>query len=160
MDYLINSELKDAERFFSLAQEQAKKSTCSRRRCGAVLVRGGRLIGMGFNSPPGNLESQRRCDSKKSGLHKKVTDKTCCVHAEQRAIIDALENRGEITGSFLYFTSVDEQGNRIDSGAPYCTLCSKLALDTEVAFWILEKEEGVAAYSAEEYNELSFDYRD
>jgi hypothetical protein len=27
--------------------------------------------------------------------HRKVTDKTCCIHAEQRALFDALKNHPE-----------------------------------------------------------------
>jgi hypothetical protein len=35
-------------------------------------------------------ENQRRCSNDKDKYNKKVTDKTCCVHAEQRAIMNAL----------------------------------------------------------------------
>jgi hypothetical protein len=54
-----------------------------------------RLIGKGFNSPPGLKESQRRYFCLKENFDRKITDKTCCIHAEQRAIIDALKYNPE-----------------------------------------------------------------
>jgi deoxycytidylate deaminase len=38
-----------------------------------------------------------------------VTDKTCCIHAEQRAIMNALRNHpNEIEGADLYFMRLDK----------------------------------------------------
>jgi deoxycytidylate deaminase len=82
----------------------AKQSGCNDARCGSIIVKDGIIIGKGFNSPPGNLESQRRCHIKKDHYHKKVSDKSCCIHAEERAIMDALRNNPDkIKGSTLYF---------------------------------------------------------
>ena len=161
MRALIDGGLNDAGRFFGEAQEEAKKSSCLRRKCGSVIVKGGLIIGRGFNSPPRNLEGQRICTIDKDSLDEKVTDKTCCIHAEQRAIIDAIDSvsREVVSGSVIYFTSVDQQGNRLNSGEPYCTLCSKLALDVEIVEWVLERDEGFVVYNSQEYNNLSFNYK-
>ena len=70
----------------------AQKATCLRSMCGATIYSGEELIGKGFNTPPGNDESQRRCLEAKDDLHRKVTDKTCCVHAEEDAMVNALVN--------------------------------------------------------------------
>jgi dCMP deaminase len=151
----------DAVHYLECAARLAKRSTCLRRRCGAVLVLDGGVIGGGFNSPPGELDSQRRCLCVKKAYNEKVTDKTCCVHAEQRAIIDALclGGRVSLAGSTLYFVSVDKDGKRILSGQPYCTICSKLALDVGVKKWVLEHENGIYEYDAGLYNTLSYDYQ-
>jgi len=146
------------EIFLEEAQNEAEKSMCLERRCGAVLVRGNVIIGRGFNSPPGNLESQRRCGQDKSTLNERVTEKTCCVHAERRALSNALKKYRDISRSIMYFTSIDEHGNRIFSGKPYCTDCSKACLDEGIIAWVLEHAEGVTIYNAEEYNDISFNY--
>mgnify|MGYP001595633359 CR=1 FL=1 len=140
--YLVinRNELILHETFFIAAQKEAIKSKCLRRKCGAVLVRYGKVIGSGFNSPPGNLESQRRRSVSKDSLHEKVTDKTCCVHAERRALIDALKKGYDVSRTVMYFTSVDETGNRLISGEPYCTDCSKTVLDEKVKEWVLEHD--------------------
>ncbi len=144
--------------FLAMAEIEAGKATCLERRCGAVLVKDEKIIGRGFNSPPGNLESQRRCGLDKESLDPKVTEKTCCVHAERRALRDAERRIGDVTGSIMYFASIDKKGNVLSSGRPYCTDCSKNALDSGVEFWVLEHKKGITIYNAEEYNDLSFNY--
>ncbi len=144
--------------YFSLAQKVSKNSGCLRRKCGTVIIKGGKIIGKGFNSPALNDEKYRRCLEDKSSLDEKVTDKTCCPHAEQRAMMDALKKGYDLTGSSIYFTSVDENGDRLKSGEPYCTHCSKMALDLGVGTWFLEKEEGTVMYDSSEYHEISYKY--
>jgi deoxycytidylate deaminase len=148
---------KSGEKWMLAAAEVAVSATCSRSKCGSVIVNDGEIIGKGFNSPAGNLENQRRCDAEKSSYHSKVTDKTCCVHAEERAITDALrKNPEKLSGSMLYFIRLDGNGDSKFSGAPYCTICSKLALDAGIAEFVLWHESGIAAYKADEYNDLSY----
>jgi len=89
-----------------------------------------------------NKKAQRRCFQDKLKLHSKVTDKTCCVHAEQRAIVDALKNNPELSGN------------------PYCTICSKMALDVGIKEFILLHKECPIAYNTEEYNLLSYNCRE
>lgn len=77
--------------FFEILFSEAKKATCTRSKCGSIIVKNGQIIGKGYNSPPKEESSPVRCQCEKSSYDKKVTDKTCCIHAEQRAIFDALK---------------------------------------------------------------------
>ena len=145
--------------FLEKAAAVAKDATCERARCGSVIVKDGEVIGEGVNSPPGGLEGQRRCSNEKDGYHRKVTDRTCCVHAEQRAIMDALRrNPDKVQGARLYFVRVGEKDDPTYADAPYCTICSKMALDAGLAEFVLWHEGGVCVYDMEEYNDLSFRY--
>ena len=156
MDKLSGQDEEIAKRYFSESAEIAEKSECERKKCGSIIVKNGEVIGRGFNSSPGN---KKRCTNSKKDYDLKVTDKTCCIHAEQRAIMDALKNnQDKLKGASLYFTRVDEQGNIQKSGKPYCTICSKMALDSGVRFFVLWHEEGIVSYETEEYNDLSFEY--
>ncbi len=146
-------------RWMLAAEEVAKSATCGRSKCGSVIVKDGEIIGGGFNSPAGNREDQRRCGVEKTSYHRKVTDKTCCVHAEERAIMDALRRNPEkISGAVLYFVRLDGEGKSKFSGQPYCTICSKLALDTGIAEFVLWHESGITAYQTDEYNDLSYQF--
>lgn len=150
---------KEGEKWMRAAAEVAKQATCGRSKCGSVIVKNGEVVGEGWNSPAGNLESQRRCGIEKSSYHQKVTDKTCCVHAEERAIMDALRrNPGKLVGSILYFIRLDSEEKLKFSGQPYCTICSKLALDQGLAEFVLWHESGITAYQTDEYNDLSYKY--
>jgi deoxycytidylate deaminase len=158
MTILTGGRAEHAYRFLREAAIVAGRSECDDAHCGTVIVQDGEIIGRGFNSPPaGSLT--RRCHVPKIAYHAKVTDKTCCIHAEVRAIQDALrQHPDKLAGSALYFVRVDERGEPKYSGDPYCTLCSKLVLDAGIATFHLFQEDGIRAYSAGEYNDLSFSY--
>ena len=69
----------------------------------------------------------------------------------------ALRNyTNEIIGSRLYFIRLDPTGNKIKAGEPYCTICSKMALDVGIAEFALWHKGGICVYNTEEYNLLSF----
>ena len=108
-------------------------------------------------SPAKNLESQRRCTCDKKSYDFKVTDKTCCIHAEQRAMFDALRHHpDEIIDSELFFIRLDSEWNMSKSWDPYCTICSKMALDLWVKYFYLRHEKGITCYDTQEYNTLSY----
>lgn len=135
-------------------------SSCLRARCGSIIVSNNEIIGRGFNSPPGNLESQRRCLLLKKDLDNKVTDKTCCMHVEQRAIFDALRRNPEkLEGSRLYFARLGADDIIEMAGNPYCTICSKSALDVGIKEFVLFHKKGIFVYNTDEYNEISFNYK-
>lgn len=160
MKLLIGPEHAQAEIFMQQAAEIAQKATCERSKCGCIIVKAGKIIGKGFNSPPQNLESQRRCQCDKNQYHRKVADKTCCIHAEQRAILDALKSASDqLPGSDLYFIRLDQEGKLSKAGEPYCTICSKMALEVGIRNFHLWHEEGIVAYDTEEYNSLSYQYQ-
>ncbi|MEI6118942.1 MAG: hypothetical protein WCP92_07120 [bacterium] len=141
MKYLTGNEEQKTLEYINQAAEVALQATCERARCGCVIVENDEIIGTGFNSPPGEKESQRRCKNDKSEYNKKVTDKTCCVHAEQRAIMNALiDAPDKIIGSRLYFVRIDENGKPTHAGKPYCTICSKMALDAGISEFVLRDE--------------------
>lgn len=151
----------DNLKYIEEAVKEANKSGCKQARCGCVIVKDEKIIGRGFNSPPAELESQRRCFNSKKDFNNKVTDKTCCMHAEQRAMFDALRtNSDSIKGADLYFIRIDEEGIKLPAGKPYCTICSKMALDLGIKNFILFHKQGIKVYDAREYNNLSFSFED
>ena len=159
MRILEGKEEKEAQGYLRACASIAMHSNCLRSRCGSVIVKNGRIIGEGFNSPP-NHERLFKCV--KDTLPKDFkSDKTCCVHAEQRAIMDALKkNPANIAYSRIYFIRLDENGKQAVAGKPYCTICSKMALDAGIAEFVLLHEEGITVYNTKEYNDLSFAYRE
>ncbi|MCK9393378.1 MAG: hypothetical protein WCX30_03395 [Candidatus Paceibacterota bacterium] len=158
MKYLTGKEEQEAAIFIDKAAKIALNSPCFRSRCGSVIVNNRDVIGQGFNSPPiGKILSQCLKDDLPKDFK---SDKTCCIHAEQRAIMDALKNDPQkIIGSRLYFIRLDENGKKEKAGNPYCTICSKMALDVGLAEFVLWHEKGVCVYDTEEYNNLSFNYK-
>jgi deoxycytidylate deaminase len=146
--------------FISEAGKEAKKSICLRSNCGALIVKDEIIRGRGSNSPPGD-EKIPYCF--KEFLPKDFkSDKTCCIHAEKRAIDDCLYTftRDVIKGSTLYFTRINGDKKIIPVDKPYCTMCSKDALDKGISKWVLFHQFGFVEYDAREYNEISFGFRE
>jgi deoxycytidylate deaminase len=157
---MTNTNITDRhEYFFHEAMLVAREATCLRARCGSVVVsKDGIVIGRGFNAPPLSDENQRKCSETYLSTRKPKSDRTCCVHAEWNAILNASINNGlHVAGSTLYFMRVDEDGNMTNAGEPYCTVCSRLALQSGVSVFGLW-EDGPRMIPTDEYNEMSYSY--
>ena len=158
MKYLKGKQKEEAIKWLNKSAEIAKKALCFRAKCGAVIVKNGKIIGKGYNAPPLDSEKNRMCN-KELNFGKPKYDKTCCMHAEWRAIIDAIKrNPDKIKGSKLYFIRIDKDGKIKKSGKPYCTVCSRMALDVKINKFVLWHEEGICEYPTDEYNKLSYEY--
>lgn len=145
------------EKYFDEAQKVAQLATCNQAHCGSVIVsKDGQIIGKGYNAPPQGDEGQRMCDAEFDLSLKPSSDKTCCVHAEWNAIIDALKHHGEkVDGSTLYFMRVDKDGNKTGAGVPWCTVCSRLALEGGIAEFGLWHD-GPKMFDTKTYNLESY----
>lgn len=145
--------------FFKEAAKIALMATCTHARCGCVVVSDeGHIIGSGYNAPPLGLENQRMCRHEGFNDLKPKYDKTCCVHAEWNAIIDALKNNPDkINGSTLYFMRISEDGGFTDAGKPFCTVCSRLALQSGIRYFGLW-DGSPKIYDTKDYNKLSYDF--
>jgi len=149
----------DHEHFFEEARKVATRATCNKAHCGAVVVTtNGEIIGRGYNAPPEGDESQRMCDIELDKTIKQNNDKTCCVHAEWNAIIDALKHHGKkIEGAILYFMRVDDNNGVTEAGDPYCTVCSRLAMESGIKTFGLWND-GPQMIDTAEYNLKSYEF--
>lgn len=160
MEDLTGQQEKEVTLWMKKAAEVAQKALCLKAKCGTVIVKDSEIIGQGYNAPPLDKEEYRMCN-RDFGPGKPKYDKTCCMHAEWRAIMDALKRNPEkLAGSKLYFTRVDGDGQIKKSGKPYCTVCSRLALDAGIEKFVLWHDEGICEYSTSEYDKLSYQYND
>ena len=160
MKTLSETEKKEAGIFFDEAAKVAEGSLCLRAKCGSVIVRGGEIIGKGYNSPPQDNPEFRTClqeyDIPVGFRH----DRTCCIHAEQRAIEDAIRHGQDMIGAIIYFTSINGEKKRQPSNRLCCTICSRAVLNTGIAEFILEWEDGtIHSYSTDEFDRLSYEYK-
>jgi deoxycytidylate deaminase len=161
MKYLKDKEEEEAKIWMQEAAKVAEKALCLRAKCGTVIVKDGKIIGSGYNAPPLDNDKNQKCLDEYDFSGKPKYDHTCCIHAEWRAILDAVKENGDsIKDSKLYFTRVDEEGNIKKSGEPFCTVCSRFALDVGIAEFLLWHESGICSYSTDEYNNLSYGYKE
>jgi deoxycytidylate deaminase len=150
----------DNTAYFKMAADEARKSPCTRGRGGAIIVHNDVVIGRGYNAPPQNDAGNAKCHLDQRTSRKPKSDRTCCVHAEWRALTDALKSGNSLAGADLYFAGIDTEGNMRFSGAPYCTVCSRLALDLGIARFGLWHESGIVMYDTKTYNNLSYAFHE
>jgi deoxycytidylate deaminase len=143
--------------YFESAADVAKDATCLRAKCGSIIVKDSIIIGQGFNSPALDNEDQRLCAAEMDTTLKPKYDKTCCIHAEWRAVLDACKtNADKIGGSVLYFMRINEAGEFTDAGDPFCTVCSRLTMEAGVSEFALYNNGGADIYPLDEYNLKSY----
>jgi deoxycytidylate deaminase len=130
-------------------------SKCKRDKCGSVIVLDGKIVGRGHNGPAG---IRQYCGLEPTISSKPKSDRTCCVHAEWRAIFEALRSGERLDGGILCFTRVNQNGDILFSGEPYCTVCSRLALEAGIGFFALWQKEGIRVWRTEDYNNASYDF--
>ncbi len=106
----------------------AKTSLCRRMQVGAVLVKGGLIVGEGVNNPVmgGGCATCRRIEQ---GIPSGTRYEECrSLHAEQQAVITA---GTEAKGATLYLICLNPE-----SGAPInrppCPICARLLLGAGV----------------------------
>ena len=111
------------EYFMEIAHVVAKRSNCSRRKVGAVVMNRNHILSAGYNGTPRGVKNCfeggcPRCAGKTpSG---KGLDVCLCTHAEQNAICQAALHGVAIDGATLYVTI-----------SP-CLICAKLIINAGI----------------------------
>jgi dCMP deaminase len=116
--------------FLEIAAVIAGRSTCLRRKVGAVLVKDKRLLTTGYNGAPAGLEHclEIGCLRQEKKIPSGERHELCRgLHAEQNAIIQAALHGVSIKGADLYCTHHP------------CSLCSKMLINSGVERVILKE---------------------
>ncbi|MEM4699741.1 MAG: cytidine/deoxycytidylate deaminase family protein [Candidatus Nezhaarchaeales archaeon] len=112
------------EYFMEMAKLASRRSTCLRRRTGAVLVRDNRVVATGYNGAPKGLPhcSEVGCVREELKVPSGQRHELCRgLHAEQNAIIQAAVFGVSTRGATLYTTTYP------------CSICAKIIINAEVA---------------------------
>jgi len=105
MRVLSGGEASSAERWLEEARKVALQSGCLRARCGTVIVKqfgSEEIIASACNQPPRNMEENSRCLRKHEIRPGFKSDRTCCIHAEQNAIMRAMHRADVLPYCRLY----------------------------------------------------------
>ncbi|MBN1355896.1 cytidine/deoxycytidylate deaminase family protein [bacterium] len=112
------------EYFMEIVYLIAKRSTCLRRKVGAVIVKDNRILATGYNGVPAGI---RHCDECGGCLRSRLNvpsgerHELCRgLHAEQNAIIQAAFHGTSVKGSTLYCTTMP------------CIVCAKMIINAGI----------------------------
>lgn len=133
---------KDAS-FMEIAQSVSMRSTCLRRRYGAVIVsKDGRIVSTGYNGAPrhrANCTDLKYCLREKLKIKPGTHYELCrSVHAEANAIING--DPLEIIGGTLYLAGTEATTNLPSKHISPCAMCQRLILNAQIARVVMRNE--------------------
>lgn len=117
------------EYYLAIALVVSKRSTCLKRRYGAVIVNNDEIVSTGYNgNPRGDENCCDRGNCQRMNLPSNSGNYNDCfsVHAEQNAMISA--SRNEMLGSTIYLAGemyADDQWVEIEDAEP-CPICFRM----------------------------------
>ncbi len=113
----------DDKYYMEYAKELSKKANCIKGQVGAIIVKDNEIVAKGVNSVPNGIEpctaenSIRKLLKLNSGERPEIC---FVVHAEQTALLDALDKRIDIKGSTVYVTKQP------------CMICAKMLINAGI----------------------------
>lgn len=111
------------EYFMGITELVAGRSTCTRRKVGAVAVLGKRILATGYNGAPARLDHclEIGCLREKEGIPSGQRHELCRgLHAEQNVIIQAAKHGINIAGATIYCTTQP------------CVICAKMLINSGI----------------------------
>ncbi|OYT59565.1 cytidine deaminase [Euryarchaeota archaeon ex4484_178] len=111
------------EYFMRMAYLVSTRSTCTRRKVGAVIVKDKRILATGYNGPPKGLAhcDVTGCIREELNVPSGERHELCRgLHAEQNAIIQAAVHGVSIRDATIYVTNHP------------CVVCAKMLINAEI----------------------------
>ncbi len=136
--------------YLDIARTVAERSTCLRKKYGAIIVKDDVIVSTGYNGAPRgrkNCDDLGYCLREKLGIPSGERYEMCrSVHAEANAIIAAARDR--MLGSTLYMACVNPKDGSLVPGTNSCMMCKKLIINAGI-------ETVIVRDTAEEYRIIS-----
>lgn len=130
--------------YLDIAETVSERSTCLRRRFGAIIVKNDVIISTGYNGAPRgrvNCNDRASCLRDELGIPRGERYELCrSVHAEANAIIAA--PRDQMLGSTLYMCCTDPKDGRVIGNICSCMMCKRLVLNAGIEKVIVREEDG------------------
>ena len=117
--------------YLDIAQAACARSTCLRRKFGAIIVQNDEIISSGYNGAPRgrkNCIDLGTCVRKELNVPRGTRFELCrAVHAKANCIISA--KRGEMLGGTLYLAGINAETGEIVDNANSCAMCKRLLIN-------------------------------
>lgn len=115
--------------FMEIAKVVASRSTCLRRKAGAVFVKDKRILSTGYNGVPKGLPHCENTGCPRADYPSGTHHELCrAVHSEQNAIVQAAIHGVSIEGATLYCTHQP------------CALCAKMLINAGIVRVVYEDD--------------------
>lgn len=125
----------DKENYYlDIAETVSKRSTCLRRRYGAIIVNNDEIIATGYNGAPRgrkNCVDMNRCLRDELKIPSGERYELCrSVHAEANAIISAA--RRDCVGATLYLAGRNSKTGELLTDTTSCSMCRRQIINAGI----------------------------
>ena len=121
--------------YLDIAQVVAERSTCLRRKYGAIIVKEDVLISSGFNGSPrgrANCSDLNSCYRDKLNIPRGTRYELCrSVHSEVNAVISA--SREQMLGATLYMVCVSPEDGSVVPNTTCCIMCKRVVINAGIS---------------------------
>ena len=121
--------------YLDIAETVSERSTCLRRRFGALIVKNDVIISTGYNGAPRgrkNCSDLGFCYREHLGIPRGERYEMCrSVHAEANAVIAA--DHDLMIGSTLYLCCTSPDTGDVRPGTTCCMMCKKLVINAGIS---------------------------
>lgn len=135
--------LSKCDYYLNIAEAVAKRSTCLRRKFGAVIVNHDSVVSTGYNGAPRGRENcceLGHCFRKEHNIPAGQRYELCrSVHAEANAIIEA--PRSLMLGAVLYLVGIDAETNEVINHADSCSMCKRQIINAGIGMVVIRSNE-------------------
>lgn len=130
-----NARVSKENYYLDIAQTVSERSTCLRRRFGAIIVKNDTIVSTGYNGAPRgreNCSDLSYCYRENLGIPRGERYELCrSVHSEANAIIAA--PREQMLGAVLYLCCTSPADGSVMAGTTCCMMCKKLVINAGIA---------------------------
>ncbi|MCQ2557929.1 MAG: cytidine/deoxycytidylate deaminase family protein [Oscillospiraceae bacterium] len=120
--------------YLDIADSVLERSTCLRRKYGAIIVRNDEIISTGYNGAPRgrrNCSDLGTCAREVLKIPSGERYELCrSVHAEANAIISA--SRRDMIGATIYLVGRNAQTGELLSDAMSCSMCKRQIINSGI----------------------------
>ena len=121
--------------YLDIAETVSERSTCLRKRFGAIIVKNDVILSTGYNGAPRgrkNCSDLQFCLREHLAIPRGERYELCrSVHAEANAIISA--SREQMLGATMYICCTDPETNALIGGTNSCMMCKKLVINAGIS---------------------------
>lgn len=152
-----NKRISKINMYLNCAENFAYRSTCLKRKYGAVIVKDDAVISTGYNGSPRGYENCcdiGDCPRITLGLHQGEGYEMCrAIHAEANALLNC--SREQTMGADLYLASVNPDDHSVHKARP-CPLCARQIIQAGIRNVVLRTGCGEDDYEIVKAKELEW----
>ena len=120
--------------YLDIAQVVSERSTCLRKKYGAIIVKNDVIVSTGYNGAPRgrkNCSDLGYCMRENLGIPRGERYEMCrSIHSEANAIIAA--SREQMLGATLYLCCTEPKTGEIVGGTNSCMMCKRMIINAGI----------------------------